>query len=58
MIGELWDVGIPDPIDADDVDDELDSLDDEPADEAYGGDDIEMWRAIRRSLPCKIEADE
>jgi len=58
MIGELWDVGIPDPIDADDVDDELDPLDDEPADEADGGDDIEVWCAIRRCLPCKIEADE
>jgi len=58
MIGELWDVGIPDPIDADDVDDELDPLDDEPADEADGGDDIEVWRAIRCRLPCKIEADE
>ena len=58
MIGELWDVGIPDPIDVDDVDDKLHSLDDEPADEAYGGDDIEMWRAIRRCLPCRIEAGE
>jgi hypothetical protein len=57
MVGELWDEGTRDLIDGD-VDDELDALDDELADESFGGEDIETWRAIRRCLPCEIEAGQ
>jgi len=57
MVGELWDEATRDLID-DDVDDEFHPLDDELADEAFAGDDIETWRAIRRCLPGEIEAGE
>jgi len=50
MVGELWDEATRDLID-DDVDDEFHPLDDELADEAFAGDDIQTWRAIRRCLP-------
>ena len=57
MVGELWNEGTRDLID-DDVDDGFDPRDHEFAEEVFAGDEIETWRAIRRSLPFEIETSE